>query len=142
MPSKTFQMSCFFPEFRISCFFFSEETFMGNIVSVCADDSDGSCRGCDRTVQLGGLKKYNLGDWVAMECNGDQGIKGRFVKVEAPNSHLQFAEIEIYANGVIVVKYALFEGSQKTFEFKNFEIEIAPFKFPSHTSLFTASKLF
>ena len=62
-----------------------------NKVSVCADETDGSCQLCGKVEGSIGLS-----EWAEINCNG---IPGKVVKVQAEGSMLQIAEIEVFVDG-------------------------------------------
>ena len=65
----------------------------GDVVFVCADDTDESCAQCGAITHAVGKKQ-----WVAIDCGGKEGLAGRVVKIAATNSYLQLTEVKIFAD--------------------------------------------
>jgi len=68
-----------------------EDRMTGNIVYVCASQSDSSCKECGRVTS-----KIGRSAWADIRCS----ITGTVVKVAATNSYLQIAKIEVFKNPV------------------------------------------
>merc|ERR1719414_2922575 len=70
-----------------------EERMTGNVVYVCADQSDSSCKECGRVTT-----KIGRSGWAEIRCS----LRGSVVKVAATSSYLMIAEIRCSLRGSVV----------------------------------------
>ena len=99
-----------------------------NVVYVCTDETDASCVECGKITESIGRS-----EWATVKCSGDNGINGCFVKVQAPTSMLQIAQIQVYTASKYYQKafitslfllcfssFCLFQHTMEVFNFHHF----------------------
>ena len=62
----------------------------GESVWVC------NAEGC---VKCGEFQGIGNGQWGTMQCGGEQGIQGHYVKISVPAANLQIAQVEVFGGG-------------------------------------------
>ena len=63
----------------------------------------------EECVKCGEFQGIGTGQWGTMQCGGEQGIQGHYIKISVPAANLQIAQIEVIGGGNILHSiYALF----------------------------------
>ena len=65
------------------------------------------CSGED-CVKCGEFQGIGNGQWGTMQCGGEQGIQGHYIKISVPAANLQIAQVEVFGAGTIYIHHIVF----------------------------------